>query len=48
MFRTMWTGGVIALVDFLKAGPTLKKRHHLVDEYYAREGRFKNSWDQTK
>lgn len=41
--RTMWTGGFVALWDFVKAGPLLVKRHKLVDEYYAEHGKFRNS-----
>ena len=39
--RTMWTGGVVALWDFFKAGPQLAKRHKLVDDYYREHGKFK-------
>ena len=39
--RTMWTGGVIALWDFVKAGPKLAKRHKQVDDYYREHGKFK-------
>ena len=39
--RTMWTGGFIALWDFVKSGPQLAKRHKLVDEYYSEHGKFK-------
>jgi hypothetical protein len=39
--RTMWTGGVMALWDFVKAGPQLAKRHKLVDDYYKKHGKFK-------
>lgn len=41
--RTMWLGGFIALWDFLIATPQLMKRHKLVDEYYAKHGKFKKS-----
>lgn len=40
--RTMWTGGLIALWDFLAAGPQLAKRHKLQDAYYRKHGRFRN------
>ena len=43
--RTMWTGGIIALWDFIIALPKLAKRHKLVDEYYAKHGRFKQQPD---
>ena len=39
--RTMWTGGFLALWDFVIALPKLAKRHKLVDDYYARHGKFK-------
>jgi cytochrome oxidase Cu insertion factor (SCO1/SenC/PrrC family) len=39
--RTMWTGGFVALWDFVKAGPQLAKRHKLVDDYYQEHGKFK-------
>ncbi len=42
-FRTMWTGGILALWDFVKAGPQLSKRHKLVDEYYQEHGKFKQT-----
>lgn len=41
--RTMWLGGFIALWDFIVATPQLIKRHKLVDEYYAKHGKFKQS-----
>lgn len=40
--RTMWTGGILALWDFVVAGPALMRRHKLVDEYYAKHGKFQN------
>jgi peroxiredoxin len=43
MFRTMYTGGILALWDFVRAGPEILKKHHLVDAYYEEHGRFKNS-----
>lgn len=39
--RTMWTGGFLALWDFVFALPKLAKRHKLVDDYYAKHGKFK-------
>lgn len=39
--RTMWTGGIMALWDFVIAGPQLAKRHKLVDDYYKEHGKFK-------
>lgn len=41
--RTMWTGGFLALYDFFVAGPQLLKKHKMVDEYYAKHGRFSNT-----
>lgn len=38
--RTMWTGGIIALWDFVIATPALIRRHKMVDEYYAKHGKF--------
>lgn len=40
--RTMWTGGIVALWDFVMAGPALYRKHKLIDAYYAEHGRFKN------
>lgn len=42
MIRTMWTGGFIALYDFLKGAPHVIAKHKKVDAYYAKHGRFKN------
>lgn len=42
MIRTMWTGGIVALFDFVKALPLLAAKHAKVDAYYAKHGRFKN------
>ena len=42
MFRTMWTGGVIALYDFLKGAPYVVGKHMKVDAYYNKHGKFKN------
>ena len=39
--KTMWTGGFLALWDFVIALPKLAKRHKLVDAYYAEHGKFK-------
>ena len=38
--RTMWTGGAMALYDFVKAGPGMAARHHKVDAFYKEHGRF--------
>ena len=43
--KTMWTGGILALWDFIIALPKLAKRHKLVDDYYAKHGRFKQQPD---
>ena len=43
--KTMWTGGILALWDFVVALPKLAKRHKLVDDYYAKHGRFKQQPD---
>lgn len=45
--RTMWTGGFMALFDFIVALPTLFKKHKLVDDFYKTYGRFRNRPDQT-
>ncbi|GAB4150046.1 MAG: hypothetical protein Tsb0016_21600 [Sphingomonadales bacterium] len=45
--RTMWTGGVVALFDFFVALPTLFKKHKLVDDFYAKYGRFRSRPDET-
>ena len=42
MIRTMWTGGVVALYDFVKAMPLTVSKHKKVDAYYAKHGRFQN------
>lgn len=41
--RTMWAGGFIALWDFFIATPQLARRHKLVDDYYAKHGKFKQT-----
>jgi hypothetical protein len=38
--RTMWTGGIVALYDFVKAGPGMALRHKRVDAYYREHGKF--------
>ncbi len=38
--RTMWTGGFLALWDFVVALPRLARRHKLVDDYYQKHGKF--------
>ena len=38
--RTMWTGGALALWDFLRAGPGMAARHHKVDAFYREHGKF--------
>jgi len=38
--RTMWTGGALALYDFVKAGPAMAARHHKVDACYKEHGKF--------
>lgn len=43
--RTMWTGGIVALWDFVVAGPSLYRKHKLIDAYYNQHGRFKNKRD---
>lgn len=45
--KTMWTGGFMALFDFIIALPTLFKKHKLVDDFYRKYGRFRNRPDQT-
>jgi hypothetical protein len=47
MFRTMWTGGVIALYDFLKGAPYVVGKHMKVDAYYNKHGKFKNQPDDV-
>lgn len=42
MIRTMWTGGFIALYDFVKNSPLTIAKHAKVDAYYRKHGRFKN------
>jgi hypothetical protein len=46
--RTMWTGGVLALWDFVVATPQLVERHKKVDEYYQKHGRFENEPPKPK
>lgn len=43
--RTMWTGGIIALWDFVAQTPALYKKHKLIDAYYNEHGRFKRTAD---
>ena len=38
--RTMWTGGFLALYDFVKAGPDMAVRHQKVDAFYRENGKF--------
>ena len=38
--RTVWTGGVLALWDFVVVGPAIASRHKKVDAFYAEHGRF--------
>lgn len=38
--RTMWTGGILALFDFMVAAPGMAVRHHKVDAFYKENGRF--------
>ena len=42
MIRTMWTGGAVALYDFFKGMPLAVQRHHRVDTFYKKHGRFIN------
>ena len=42
MLRTMWTGGIIALYDFVKGAPYVVGKHMKVDAYYNKHGKFKN------
>lgn len=42
MLRTMWTGGFVALYDFVKGMPISVAKHAKVDAYYKKHGRFKN------
>ena len=36
----MWTGGFVALYDFVKAGPGMAIRHQKVDAFYREHGKF--------
>ena len=38
--RTMWTGGALALYDFVRAGPGMAARHQKVDAFYREHGQF--------
>ncbi|MDE0539392.1 MAG: redoxin domain-containing protein [Rhodospirillales bacterium] len=38
--RTMWTGGFVALYDFVKASPGMAQRHLKVDKFYRENGAF--------
>lgn len=42
MVRTMWTGGFVALFDFVKNLPRMAALHAKEDAYYRKHGRFKN------
>ena len=44
--RTMWTGGFLALYDFVKNGPNMAWRHKKVDDYYQEYGKFRQSTSQ--
>lgn len=44
--KTMWTGGILALWDFVVALPTIIKKHKVVDEFYSKYGRFKSHPDE--
>jgi len=46
MVRTMWTGGILALWDFLMGAPHVVARHTATDEFYAKHGRFKQQEDE--
>ena len=39
--KTMWTGGFLALWDFIAATPALYRHHKLIDAYYDKHGKFK-------
>lgn len=39
--KTMWTGGIVALWDFVVATPALYRHHKLIDKYYDEHGKFK-------
>lgn len=41
--KTMWTGGFLALWDFIVATPGLYKHHKLIDKYYDEHGKFKQT-----
>ena len=47
MLRTMWTGGIIALYDFVKGAPYVVGKHMKVDAYYKKHGKFKNQPDDV-
>jgi alkyl hydroperoxide reductase subunit AhpC len=47
MLRTMWTGGIIALYDFVKGAPYVVGKHMKVDAYYNKHGKFKNQPDDV-
>lgn len=47
MLRTMWTGGFIALYDFVKGAPYVVGKHIKTDAYYKEHGRFKNQPDDV-
>ncbi len=43
MIRTMWTGGLLALWDFIINMPAVLKRHEAIDTYYTEHGEFKKT-----
>lgn len=43
MIRTMWTGGLLALWDFIINMPAVLKRHEAIDTYYKKHGEFKKA-----
>ncbi len=44
--RTMWTGGIVALWDFVVQTPALYRKHKLIDAYYRAHGRFRRRPDE--
>ena len=47
MIRTMWTGGILALYDFVKGAPFVVSKHVKTDAYYKKHGKFKNQSDDV-
>jgi len=46
--KVMWTGGFLALWDFIRSLPKMVRLHKMVDAYYKRHGRFINDPESAR